>query len=317
MAPADERLSLSLRALITHIDNGGIQDTALPGTPTAEATRLTKNGLSVSAFASFEHFVRGRIVELLSAITSSPDLPAFEELPERLQLAATRGVVEALRFRLNTRGDGLELKDAIEFVQEHSRVVATSLDTHYEFSNLSFGMASSNVGAGTLQDFLSACGSGRLFDEIEPLLRDIDFDYSAAGLGSDAGRLRLRNFTAWRHEAAHNATASIDLELLRTRLTAYLAIAFSFDYLASFAVRVLIDSFGAYGPSDVDRGFLTLRNLLPSGTTFELTTLSGSVVGSYYSVAHCADALSKTSLPLTGAVLVRDAQNQVLQWFFY
>lgn len=310
------RFTNSLQALLLHLDAGGIQDTALPGTPTSEATRLMKNGLSVSAFACFEHFVRERIAELLSMIRVADDLPPFEDLPERLQLAATKGVIEAVRFRLNSRSETLATSDIVTIAQSHAKAIASSAGSSYLFSDWAFGWASPNVGAGTLSDFLAACNAGKLFNEVSYVLQDVDFDYSAAGL-AEGGGIRLGRIASWRHEAAHDATLSIDVALLRTRITVYLSVAFAFDFLASFAARVLIDSFGMYGSCDLDRSFLKLRQLVPMSTEFELQELDATPVRRYYSLSHCHAELQSVDSPLTGAVVVRDAQQQIVDWFFY
>jgi hypothetical protein len=312
---ARERLVTSLQALISHLDSGGIQDTALPGTHAAEATRLTKNGLSVVAFTTFEHFIKERVAELLGAISSAKTLPPFHDLPEALQLAATRGVVDALNFRLRQRDESLDTSAIVTLVQSHAKAIVSSHTSSVIFSDWSFGWASSNINQGTLIDFLRACNAGHLYNDIQNLLRDVGFDYSAAGLAEN-GNLKLSRIAGWRHVAAHNATISIDVELLRTRTAAYLAIAFAFDLLASLAVRVLIDGF-SNATQPPQRSSVALRDLRPTGSQFQLSDLSRTAAGTYYSPNHCMDSLTEKETPEIGAVVVRDAQERVIDWFFH
>ncbi len=314
---SQESFVWSMRSLLEQIDSGAIQDKALPGTSAAEATRLEKNGLSVAAYASFEHFVRGRIAELLSEISSSPDRPPFHDLPEKLQVAATQGVVDALRFRLNLlRSESLETSDIVELTCAHAGKVHSSLSTEYEFSDWSFGWSTSNISAGTLSDFLQAVNAPALFNEIESVLKELRFDFASAGL-TENGNFRIKRFSSWRHGAAHDATLSIDVQLLRTRITAYLAIACTFDFLASLAVRILVDGFGPYGPVVPDRADVRLNELNYAGGD-ELEFHDGAAGQQrFYSVKHCQETLGSRSLPLSGLVVVRDLQQQLVDWFFY
>ncbi|WP_147457446.1 hypothetical protein [Micromonospora sp. CV4] len=305
----------SLQALIYHVDSGGIQDTALPGTPAAEAIRLLKNGLSVTAFACFEHFIRSRITELLELVSTAKNLPPFQELPEGLQLAATKGAVDALKARLNMRNELMDTATIVSLAQAHAIAIASSRQMPYGFSEWSFGWSSSNIGPGVLQDFLGACGAKHLYGEIGPLLKDVSFDYSAVGL-AEGSALKLARIASWRHEAAHDATISIDIELLRTRIVTYLAIALAFDVLASLAVQHLINGFIAPQVGMATRSAVGLKQLLPASVQLELQDMNGSPIQQFYSVDHCRDQFGNLDTPRNSAVVVRDTQGQIADWFF-
>lgn len=314
---AQESFVWSMRSLLEQIDSGAIQDKALPGTAAAEATRLEKNGLSVAAYASFEHFVRGRIAELLLEISASPDKPPFHDLPEKLQIAATQGVMEALRFRLNLlKSESLDTSDIVDLTCLHAGKIHSSLSANYEFSEWSFGWSTSNISAGTLSDFLQAVNAAAFFTEIESVLREVRFDFASAGL-TENGNFRIRRFSSWRHGAAHDATLSIDVQLLRTRITAYLAIACAFDFLASLAVRILVDGFGSYGQVTPDRSDVQINELNDAGGGELELRENGATQDRFYSVKHCQETLGSRSLPLSGLVVVRDLQQQIVDWFFY
>ncbi|MEV4121764.1 hypothetical protein [Micromonospora sp. NPDC049645] len=313
---ARERLIKSLNALITHLDSGGIQDTALPGTPAAEAIRLLKNGLSVSAFACFEHFIRGRISELLRLVSTADDRPPFDQLPKGLQIAATKGVVEAVRFRLSQRGEGLDTPDIVALAQSHADAIASSRSNSYSFSDWTFGWSTSNVGAGTLRDFLAAVDAVQLYDQIGDTLREVGFDFAAAGL-ANGSVLKLGRIAAWRHEAAHDSTISVDAALLRTRVIAYISVAFAFDLLASLAVAVLINGFASGASASASRSGISVNFLGPSGDKYQLQDRSGGDLGNFYGIAHCQDHLGKRSLPSVGAVVMRSSQGHIVDWFFH
>ncbi len=312
---AREQLTASLQALLGHIDSGAIQDTALPGTPSAEATRLVKNGLAVSAFTSFEHFVRQRMSELLVEIEAAPDAPPFQDLPEGLQLAATRGVIEALRFRMGLNSDDLELKDAIALAQLHAGRIVSTGSSGYQFSPLAFGWARSNISAGTLNEFFSACGARHFGAQLGGVLTRQRFNFAAAGL-SDSGQLKVKRLSQWRHSAAHDANHDIDVPVLRTRITAYLALAAAFDFLASLAVRILLDGFGVYGHAKPEANASDIYHLVPGNSGgFELERPAHQKQH-FYSIEHCQTVLGVLAMPLNGMVVVRDAADQVVDWFF-
>lgn len=312
---AQQQLVWSLTSLLKQVDSGAIQDTALPGTSAAEATRLQKNGLSVSAYACFEHFIRERITELLEKISTAPDRPEFHDLPLNLQTAATKGVVDALRFRLNMRAEGMDVAQVVDLSRNHARAILSSAGKTYEFSALMFGWSTSNVGPSTLSDFFNACGAPNFFTEFEGVLRDMKYDYAAAGL-TENGSFRLRRLAGWRHEAAHDATLSIDIQLLRTRITAYLALACAFDFLASLAVRILVDSFGPYGSVKADRRYTRILELTPDGVEYRLSDASGTLLGQYFSILHCQQDVGSKAAPLDALIVVRDQQGQAIDWIF-
>jgi hypothetical protein len=311
---AREKLTWSLIAVVRHIDNGGVLDSTLPGAPTAEAMRLLRNGLSVSSFACFEHFVRERIAELLDAIANSSALPPFKDLPEQLQLAATKGVADAMRFRLDLRNDSLDTATVVSMAATHATAVASVTSTKYRFSPWAFGYASSNVNVGTMNSLLDACGGSHLKKDFATIFKAVDFDYIAAGLG-DAQKLKLGNISGWRHEAAHDATLAIDAQLLRTRIFAYIAVACAFDILASLAVVELIDTFATKADPAAKLSNITISLLKPDGDEFRHETPSGH--STVYSVKQLKDTLSEKVLATTGVVVIFDASDQVVDWFFH
>lgn len=313
MAVAREQFLQSLNALMDHLNAGGIQDTALPGTATAEAMRLVKNGVSVSSFTCFEHFYRGRTKELLDILTSDPSRPSFPDLPNRLQMAATRGVIEALRFYFNRTDGSLDVTDIVSIAQAHAATIASSSQTNYSISEMAFGHAGSNIGAGSLKDFLTACDGAPYFDQIADVLTAIKFDYVAAGLAS-SGALKLSGFALWRHDAAHDATFNVDVALLATRISAYVAIAAAFDFLASLAISNLLTP--SPSPTRRDWRSVSRYELVPANPDFELLDSNGTSAGSFYSVSHCKSTLGESTLPYTKFIVVRGIADRISDWFF-
>jgi hypothetical protein len=306
----------SLNALLLHIESGAIQDTALPGTASAEATRLVKNGLSVSTFACFEHFVRSRMAELLRLIETSPDLPAFDDLPQALKGASTKGVVEALRYRLSVGSDELDFQAMVALVQEQASRMASTRTAGYQFSHLAFGWSRANVNGATLQEFLGACGAPKFFNEFSHVLQAFGFDFSAAGLAEN-GQFKIGRLAQWRHVAAHDATHKVDVQILKTRIVAYLSLAAAFDFLGSLAVRILIDGFGLYGPTSPEVSASGI-SLLVRGTGDSVTRTSvDGTAATFYSLAHCRDSLGSADLPLNGIVVALDSSSQLVDWFFH
>lgn len=289
---------------------------ALPGTPAAEATRLLKNGLGVASFACFEHFFRERTAELLTTISAAPDLPPFHELPDGLQLAATKGVVEAVRYRSRLRDESLDTASVVTMVQNQAKFVTSTADSSYSFSDWTFGWDSPNVTIASLRSYFDALGCGGLFNYMDKVLKDAGYDAAAAGIAEGAN-LKLSRVAAWRHEAAHDATLTIDVQILRTRITTYIAVAMAFDYLASLATRLLLDRFSGMGPflplSPDDMQVYTLNTV---GDQHELRDAHGIAIHTYFSAAQLRQELPERPLPGLGMVVVNDAQRLAVDWLF-
>lgn len=312
---ASADLCKSLNALVDHVERGEIRDTALPGSPPAEAMRLVKNGVSVSAFSGFEHFIRTRVSELLNTICSHPQRPQFTDLPIDLRTAATMGVVEALRFQLSPRQGKYTREESIARVIAEAADIASLRDHSYTLPGWSFGHSGSNVTAGTLTEFLKALGLPNPQKELADTLDRIGFDTTAAGLRSESGELTLKDAFVWRHTAAHDAQVSIDAEVLITRITGYIAIATAFDYLATRATSKLLVP-GGTSPTGI--GYLDFPSLDGTSppTCREMSKDAEEAIRHAFTPAAARAALAKDSIPPAQMIVIRDQRTQPRDWFF-
>lgn len=307
----------SLTSALEQIESGAINDLGLPGSPAFESGRLVKNGLAVAAFASFEDFIKGRIAELLRAISDAPDRPVFENLPPALQTASTIGVIDAMQFRLSGRSKLYSGDEVIKKAREHAGLVADMEGYDYRFSEWSFGHASSNISAGTIDEFLAACNSRYRFSHFGDILKSVGFDYAAAGLAAENGQFSARDLFAWRHASAHNAGQQLDVELLTTRIVAYLAVASVFDYVSSRAVSDLISQ----PPSNRvhEEAWEWPVSILQFQMRDEPLTLTGHplpVEEAIFSVGQAKNILGDGKLALDCMIAVRSRQGRVQEWFF-
>lgn len=302
------------------MDRGEIRDSALPGTLPHEAMRIVKNGVAVSSFACFETFVRDRTYELLQLISKSPNCPPFSHLPKELQAAATNGVIDALKFRLNPRLGLISGDDLVREAQIHAAYIAGTANPSFEFSPWTFGYSSSNIGAGTLTDFFASAGAPKLNNEFGRMLDLINYDYQAAGLTNEHGSFKLSKLFSWRHDAAHNSGLSLDVEVLQTRIHGYLAVALAFDCLASFAIKCLLDSFVTgldYDPrvSDLDFAYLMFP-VLDGSIAAEASGFIEPLTADVFSPANARSVLGDESVPSQGVVVVQGSTRIALDWFY-
>lgn len=193
--------------------------------------RLFRNGLAVVGFAILEDFIRSRVAEVLSVIDGNA--VRFDDLPEKLQSAATHGAVEALSLRARTMRRSAV--DALPLIQDVGAALASTSQASFRISPLSLTWGGSNL---TGKDISQTLGSLH----VEGGWSAINDFAARAGLGIPALESVFSSLAQGRHNAAHNADADIappDLQDLPLEAT---AVAIAFDALASRACRILATS---------------------------------------------------------------------------
>lgn len=315
MSTARRSFVFSLASLLQHMQSGGFSDQELPGTMPAEAMRVVKNGAAVTAFAAFEHFIRARLNELLVELSSAPNGPTFDDLPEGMKKAATVGALEGVKYQLRYAPSTAE---KVRMALTEFDLIARNLNgSRVSFSSYTFGFAASNVDGSVLRDFLKACDAGRLNDQYADFLSSLEFDVGAAGLYASSGNIDLQNVAGWRHESAHDASVALDASILKSRVHAYLALACVFDVFASRAVQELIGNPVASGRTALDSHGVQICNLRPSGNGEKLRVDEPEGT-EYFAFEQCAEEFGKQALLGAGdsVVVKRDRENFLVDWFF-
>lgn len=201
-----------------------VQDGALQDVKKNEIARLVRNGLAVAGFSHLEVFLRARSSEVLASISSSGI--AFSQLPARVQVASTVGLIKALQNRVKIYSDDAS---RVAFVQQQGSYIASTASTPFVLSDLAFGYEGSNLSSGVVKDLLSAFRVKDGWTQIGALAAKV-------GLGALSLATSFENAARRRHASAHVAMAPTPYGDLVSFLAEARAIAFGFDLLLSTAL---------------------------------------------------------------------------------
>ena len=151
MSQARASFVTGLNALRASLSEPWIQDLTPADVGHNERARLIRNGLAIMQFSLLEEFIRARTAELLGKLDTSRI--AFASLPEKLQLAATRGAIRALDYQSRYKG----ASDAIAMIGSHAQGIASVLGpSTYKLSEMCFGRSKANLTEDDIRDVLSA-----------------------------------------------------------------------------------------------------------------------------------------------------------------
>lgn len=192
--------------------------------------RLYRNGLAVVAFALLEDFVKLRTGEVLSRVGTG--LSGFTELPHDLRVAATAGVVRALKYqeRFLSQSQG----DYFAYYQRHGEFIASTQRPGFEISPIAFGFDQANLNAAAVEGILKAFNIDRPWNAIGSIAYRV-------GVGVPALKESFDNAMIRRHEAAHRAGANVEPTDLSDFVTEVLGITLGIDLLLSLALRRIMD----------------------------------------------------------------------------
>lgn len=194
------------------------------------AARLYRNGLTVVAFAILEDFIKTRTGEILERVGSG--LSSFSELPQKLRVAATAGVVRALKHQERFLNE--KQIDYFSYHQRHSALVASTQNAGFEISPIAFGFDQTNINSDTVSHILKSFNVKEPWNTIETIAQHV-------GVGAPALKEAYENAVARRHKAAHQANADIESSDLLDFSPEILGIALGVDLSLSLSLRKLMD----------------------------------------------------------------------------
>ncbi|QQQ78820.1 hypothetical protein IOD16_10485 [Saccharothrix sp. 6-C] len=194
---------------------------------------LIRNGLMVVAFTTLEDFIRNRIAELL--VHLSRTIVHFEDLPKELQHAATMEAARAAHSRaLMLMRSG---EDPLSLIQQAAGEIASTGQGALQISPYSFGYKGSNLSSGEIAEILRCLQVADAWNEMSNIA-------SRCGFGSLPLKAQFDQGAQNRHSAAHSTSTNIQPVDLENFCKQALAIASSFDILASRAVRLIKEGVG-------------------------------------------------------------------------
>ena len=267
---------------------------------------MLRNGIAVIGFTMLEDFIKTRTSEIISKIGDGQT--KFEELSESLQKATVVDIIDSIKFQ--TKFEDSNIKNRIKIHQAVSAEIASTLFNPYSLPEKTFGYSKSNINLDTIHEILSSlwCSDGW---------------GSMGGVASkcNAGVIDLRsafkNAASRRHSAAHNASAQIEYTEISDFVSEIIAIAMSFDLLASIALRKILNGDKDYinGHKKISNGTVCLRFIEEENGKFKekviLTKRAVSVSKTLDESKAAAYPRAKINLE---AVVVKDARGLPVEW---
>lgn len=223
-----------IRGLALSIEKDDVQNRALTNRQEDidhnSAAKMLRNGLAVVSFASLEDFIKKRSSKAMTELNNCS--VNFNELPVKLQNAATFEILSALSYQMSL----LDKADRTNYIQNHAKNISSTLTTNYELSIHTFAHSQANINANVIKDILKS------FNIEDPWFQ-MSSIASILGLTSSLPLDQIfKNAALRRHRAAHVAGVDIPPTDLKQFVKEAFAIAITFDALLSKAVQKISEN---------------------------------------------------------------------------
>jgi hypothetical protein len=228
MSQAKQALMDRLEVARPSLSEAILIDQSLTDKSHNQRASLLRNGLMVVLFTALEDFLRNRTAELL--VELSKTVVPFNALPQDLQHASTMEAMRAVYAQAQIVKRGGD--DPLPMIQQAALEVASTGSTTLAFNKYSFGYKSSNLTSSEIGEILKTLNLADAWNEMTRIA-------SRCGFGSIPLRSQFEIAAQLRHKAAHSIRANVQPRDLESFCDSALAIASSFDILASRAVRLL------------------------------------------------------------------------------
>jgi hypothetical protein len=290
------------------IGNFNLRD--LPAIPANAAhndsVRIIRNGLAVQCFNILEDFIKARTAELLDGVSTS-GLP-FQYLPERFQWATTVDAVRAIDYQLKLR----ERADRILYAQDYTAKISSSKTGPLDLAETAFFHAASNIAGDHVREAMNAFAVSDPWKQCSALASRLGL----SGIPADAV---FQSLAQRRHNAAHNASASVSELDLQQSLSDAAALAICFDILSSRAMFGICKLKAAHPKGSWiinDQALIPLRFIKHSKNRFcEIKEKGTRSVRVHVDALHLVPAATTRTKREGGALLVYDAGGFPITWF--
>lgn len=288
--------------------NGFINDKSL--TPENQMhnlqAQLLRNGLAISIFCYLEDFIKGRINECISRLSSL--YTSFNQLPKILKMRLTYLTLEGITKRSATLKNNSDEPALISFIQNEVKHISSTLSNNYTTSNYAFGWYKENINANDIETIFKEFFINDLWRKIQALSSHINSPIIDPK--SDFTRI-MKN----RHRAAHVANAQIPITDLSDLAKSCFVMAFSIDYLITTSLKLIEQS-----NQDHKNSNYNFSSNLPTLRKVEFETDKWK---SYSSSGHCIKVensfenifnISKQRLPSNQVLICFSQQNFLQGW---
>lgn len=269
------------------------------------SARIIRNGLAVQCFNIFEDFVKARMEELLTAISASG--VSFTHLPFKFQQAATVEAIKAIEFQLKLR----DKADRIQYAQDHSRKIHSTMLPAIQLSEASFFHAAPNISKEQFSSAMTALSIEKPWEQISGLC-------SKLGISGIPAETVFESLAQRRHRAAHNANASISETDLNQSLMDAAGLGLCFDILLS-KVSTLLCALTSSIPTNkqlLTNNFpIHIRVVKWDGIRFYERQLGSKTnFRTNFDAAALIPDASVRSLRKNGVLVVFDANGNPINW---
>lgn len=188
--------------------------------------RLLRNGLAVTAFASFEAFIRDRLAEVAAWLTSQ-EIP-YSAYPDGMRNASRTRGLKILNSLNSRKADPAEIDKAfMELGESWSRA---ENGVGWVVPHVSLLWEGSNLSAQVSLEIVTAFGAASKWEDLSTISK-------GAGFQTLPSKSLFDEIAQRRHSSAHQANYNADILLLRTTPGNLVSFGFAFDALISSAAR--------------------------------------------------------------------------------
>ncbi|MBX2958428.1 MAG: hypothetical protein KF732_00580 [Flavobacteriales bacterium] len=188
--------------------------------------KILRNGMAVIGFVTLEDFLISRTKEALAELSSYGI--NFNDLPDELRFRTTVQALTAINRLVNFE----ETKeDKIQFVQNSSLKVSSTLNSSYSLIEIAFGHHNSNLNDKEIKEILKSYK----MDDPWGQMNNISSRIGLTALPLDNS---FKNAAERRHKAAHTLNANTPITDLTGFIKEALGIAIAFDSLTATSLHL-------------------------------------------------------------------------------
>lgn len=228
MSNARDRFIRSFHSLRHACRDNALVDRAVNERRHNQKAGILRNGLTVVAFATLEHFIRQRSAELIRHIGTHG--PRFRRMPNNFRNELTSGVMQAVKFRAGLAG---QLGDDVpDFIVSSLRSFARYRGLPSGFTGDHFGVGKSNLSEEDVARLLRLFQVGNGWQHVANCSQRVGAPILAPANQFDVAAQR-------RHRAAHDPAPSATSNDLIAFIDQSLVFGCAFDIVASHGVRTI------------------------------------------------------------------------------
>jgi RiboL-PSP-HEPN len=224
--PSKYTFSKTIKVLTDCLTDPAVIDLAPVATAHNDRANMLRQGLAVLMFSTLETFIRERTAEALNGFDAAK--VNFSDLSTQLQIAATVGALDGMRFQTSRMKDPERLKATVSELPVISKVIGDVSS----ISKYSFGYSASNISEDEVKEILKAFGMDDGWGQITAMAKRLGFG------GLHDCKQQFIDIKKRRHTSAHTIVPTVLHADLVNSLRAMLGICIGLDILLGNCVAM-------------------------------------------------------------------------------